>query len=148
MKVMIVVLVAIAVAVVLVLFYGAVRPEGDAGAAQGGVEGGFGWLVPRPTLAFADVADASCADPTVQGFVVPSNGACGIPLPAPSQIALCVEDPSTVAISTDGSEYPAQPVKASSLSCADPKPVAIYDTDTVLTIRCLVLAQCVVLVRD
>ncbi|GAA1957210.1 hypothetical protein [Microbacterium deminutum] len=148
MKVMIVVLVAIAVAAVLVLFYGAVRPEGDAGAAQGGVGGGLGWLVPRPTLGFADVRSASCADQELRVLVVAANGRCDIPLRDPSQIVLCVDDPTTVEITTKGKEYPEQPVAASRLSCADPQAISIYDPGTKLTIRCPGLAPCAVRVIE
>ncbi|GAA1974906.1 hypothetical protein [Microbacterium pumilum] len=147
MKVMIVVLVAIVVAVVLVLFYGSLRPEGESDQAQGGVGGGLGWLVPRPSLDFADVADADCADATIPGFVVGAAG-CAIPLPDPAQITLCAPDPATVIVRTEGKEYPAQTVKASALSCSDPQPVPIYDDDTTMTIQCVLIATCTVVVVE
>lgn len=146
MKVMIVVLVAIAVAAVLVLFYGAVRPDSSAGEAQGGLDGGFGFLVPRANVEFADVADVSCADQAIQGFDVPAAG-CEIPLPDPSQITLCVPALGTVDVVTKGDEYPDQVVKDSALSCDSPDPIPIYDVDTRLMLQCRVLAPCVVLVR-
>lgn len=148
MKVMIVVLVAIAVAAVLVLFYGAVRPEGDPDA-DGGVEGGLGWLAPSTVLDFDDVAQAAaevgadCVDAATRSIVVPANGVCGIPLDEPAQLRLCPAEGIDVQVIVDGSEYPEQELDASDLACAPPgDPVRIYDADSVLTIRCLALTTC------
>jgi len=142
-KVMIVVLVAIAVAVVLVLFYGALRPQGDPDGARGGVDGGLGWLSPRPTIEFEDVAGEECADADAPGFTV-VGAACSIPLPDRTQIILCTPTADTVLISTDGRDYPAQSVKQADLSCADPRPIPIYDAETVLTLRCAFAPPCIV----
>jgi hypothetical protein len=144
---MIVVLVAIGVAAVLVLFYGAVRPDGDPDDAHDGVEGGLGWLVPRTTLDFDDVAAAPCAQEDIRGFAVAPGASCDMALPDLSRIALCVEGPaSAVVVSTKGDEYPRQSFEASDMPCTAPETVTIYDTGTTLTIRCIGFAPCTVLV--
>ncbi|MCR2815095.1 hypothetical protein [Microbacterium jiangjiandongii] len=143
MKVMIIALVAIAVTAALVLFYGALRPAGEADVVRRGVDGGFGWLTVRPTLDFDDVADAPCADPALPGFTVDAAG-CRIPLPDPAQITLCAPEPAAVVVTTRGTEYPAQRVTASALTCAEPAPVPVYDSDTVLSITCVLVAPCIV----
>lgn len=145
MKVMIVVLVAIAVAVVLVLFYGGLRPQGDPDEARDGVDGGLGWLIPRPTIAFEDIVGKECADARIPGFSVPATG-CTIELEAPSQIILCNPGPGNVGVETRGRDYPDQVVKQDALSCADPEPtpIPIYDAETTLVLTCDSAAGCTV----
>ncbi|MGC5173159.1 hypothetical protein ACPW96_19220 [Micromonospora sp. DT81.3] len=137
MKVMIIVLVAIAVAVVLVLFYGGLRPQGDPDEARNGVEGGLGWLIPRPTVVFEDIAGKECADEDIPGFSVPPTG-CAIELEAPSQIILCNPGPGNVGVETRGRDYPDRVVDQNALSCLDPEPtpIRIYDAETTLLLTC------------
>jgi hypothetical protein len=148
-KVMIIVLVAIAVAAVLVLFYGAVRPDGDPDASEDGVSGGLGWLAPSTALGFDDVADAECADAATRSLVVPANGVCGFPLAEPAQLRLCPADSAEVEVVVVGADYPEQRLEASELGC-DPRtdPIRIFDRQSVMTITCVALATCTLAVAE
>lgn len=143
-KALVVVLVALVVAAALVLFYGALRPPAGANDAREGVAGGLGWLVPSNTLSFDDVRDAACADPETSRLVVAAGTSCTVPLPNPSEIHLCSDKPSNLTVRTRGEDYPDQRVDAVDLSCAAPERIPIYDTGTVLTVRCTGFAPCVV----
>ncbi len=143
-KVFVIVLVGLAVAVGLVLFYGALRPPGDPDQAEGGVGSALGWLAPRPTLTFDDVADAPCADPATQTLQIQPGDQCAVDVPSPSQIHLCATDPGTVLVVTRGADYPEQRVDPESLSCGSPEAVPIYDRETSLTVTCAGFVPCAV----
>lgn len=143
-KALVVVLVALVVATALVLFYGALRPPANGNDAREGVAGSLGWLVPSRTLSFDDVRDAACADPETSRLVVAAGTSCTVQLPNPSEIYLCSNRPASLTVRTRGEDYPDQRVGAVDLSCAAPGRIPIYDTGTVLAVRCAGFAPCVV----
>lgn len=143
-KVVVVILVAFVVAVGLVLFYGALRPNNGADDAQKGVGGSLGWLVPSRILTFDDVQDAACARPDTLSLVVAPGTRCTVPLPSPSEIYLCSDQPTSLSVRTKGDDYPEQRVDTDHLSCTTAQRIPIYDTATILTVRCLGLTTCAV----
>lgn len=145
-KVLVVVLVAIVVAVVLVLFYGAVRPAGDVGAAEDTVGSGLGWLVPTRALTIDDLGD-ECTDEATATVRVPAGSRCEFALPDRSEILLCTDDPAVIVV-VDGEDYPAQELDAGDLGCEGAEPVQVYDVRSRLTIHCPALSPCSVRVLE
>ena len=139
-KVFVVVLVALVVAAVLVVFYGTTRSAPAPDIERTSVEDALGWLVPRPTLAVADL-DPTC-EVDQDRLVIPAGGVCTTPVPTPSKIVLC--SGQDVQVTTKGSTYPTQTVDRADLRCAAPMPVPIYDEDTVLAPTCPVTETCAV----
>jgi hypothetical protein len=146
---MVVLLVAIAVAAVLVLFYGALRPDGDPDASEDGVSGGLGWLAPSTALGFDDLADAECADAATRSLVVSANGVCAFPIAEPAELRLCPAESVVAEVVVAGADYPEQRLDASELGC-DPRadPIRIYDRRSVMTISCLAPAACTLAVVE
>ena len=135
MKAFVIALTAIVVAVVLVIFYGAMRPDGDLDSAKKGVDRAFGRLVPDRPLAFEDL-DAPCADDESQQLVVVGSSTCDFGVPDRSSLLLCIDPPTEIQVTTDGEEYPAQEVASADVTCGTEKTIPIYDAGTTVAIRC------------
>jgi hypothetical protein len=146
---MIIVLVAIAITAILVLFFGAVRPDGEADDSEAGVKGGLGWLVPSTVLTFDDVDTAECAELAIRGLVVQPDRPCEIGLKEPAEIRLCLSELVDVDVTVSGADYPDQKLDESDLLCAPgDNPIRIYDKDSVLKITCNALTTCALAVAE
>lgn len=136
MKAFVIALTAIVVAAILVMVYGSQQPSGGADGAHGGVDRGFGWLVPDRPLSIDDL-DAPCLDESGTQLVVAGSGTCGFDVPDPASLLLCSDAETPIEVTTDGEEYPAQTVSGADVTCGSQERIPIYDTATTVTIRCL-----------
>lgn len=143
-RVVVIVLVALVAASALVLFYGALRPAPEGTSAKDSVAAGLGWLASSRTLTFDDVQNVGCAESESSSLIAFNGAPCEVPLPNPSGIYLCSDEPASVTIRTTGENYPDQRVKAKDLACDAPTRIPIYDEGTVLTVSCELVAFCAV----